>query len=307
MVNDNIMPPNLQNDLPNYPEVSQFVRVTSATIGSNVYPAVTQQYTGSLSFRDRESCYLYEPNGVALTANIYDCRLIGSYLTLPLYATTCCVSGVAPGSSSAVPCTVILVDNVSNSGYQTASSYSWQHFNNGNYVVVGLALLENADLMTTTVTYGGQAMTLLRDQDTAVGTKRVELYGLTNPPLGVSTVSVATGVSAGTVSGAVSLWCVDQSSSTEAANSDTGTGATATVVVTTVADADLVIDIIAVNDASITVGSGQVQRWNIGGSAGSGAMSTEGPKSPAGAVTMTWNLDALSSWTQAAIGLKKQT
>lgn len=77
--------------------------------GRNIYLAYTQQFTPPLNFRDREACYVIEPNGNLLGPAIYDCRLVGSYppgdpLALPLYATTCCGTGQlqsASGSASA--------------------------------------------------------------------------------------------------------------------------------------------------------------------------------------------------------------
>ncbi len=96
----NLEPPILQPPLPNYPPLDQIVRVTAPSIGGNVYPAVVQQYTGSLTMRDREPCYVQEPNGVQLSPALYDCRLVGSYLGLPLFQTACCVSGSFSSSSS---------------------------------------------------------------------------------------------------------------------------------------------------------------------------------------------------------------
>jgi hypothetical protein len=95
----NIDAPFFQPDLPDYPPLEQLVRATGPTVATNVYPGVVQQYAGSLAFRDREPCYLTEPNGVSLSPAIYDCRLVGSYLGLPLYATTCCLSGAFSSSS----------------------------------------------------------------------------------------------------------------------------------------------------------------------------------------------------------------
>lgn len=83
------------NDLklaPNYPVHIQLLRVTSATpVGSNTYSAYTQQGTGSDAVRDREACYVFEPNNVDLETAYYLCRLIGSYsysgVAAPLYVT----------------------------------------------------------------------------------------------------------------------------------------------------------------------------------------------------------------------------
>jgi len=101
----NIVPPSpFQPDLPNYPEVSQLVRVASG-ISGGVYPGFVQQYAGSLSFRDREACYVLEPNGITLNPGRYDCRLVGSLSGLPLFAATCCVTGASSFTSTA-PTTV---------------------------------------------------------------------------------------------------------------------------------------------------------------------------------------------------------
>lgn len=90
MTSNPLQPPVFAPMLPNYPEIAQVCHVYAASIGSNIYPAYVSQYDGSLAFRDRESCYVYEPNGVVLSVGQYDCRLIGSYLGIPIFATTCC-------------------------------------------------------------------------------------------------------------------------------------------------------------------------------------------------------------------------
>jgi len=96
----NLDAPRLQPDLPNYPVIDQMARVSAPSIGNNVYPAMIVQYDGVLGFRDRTPCYIVEPNGVQLSPAIYDCRVVGSYLGLPLLAATCCVSGSFTNSSS---------------------------------------------------------------------------------------------------------------------------------------------------------------------------------------------------------------
>lgn len=97
---DNLDAPLLQPDLPNYPILEQFVRVTGNTIGGGIYPCVVCQYSGSLTMRDREPAYVKEANGTALTPSYYDCRLVGSHLGLPLFMAGCCVSGTFSSSSS---------------------------------------------------------------------------------------------------------------------------------------------------------------------------------------------------------------
>ncbi len=96
----NTQPPDFGPTQPNYPHLAQLVRVTSPSIGGNVYPAITQQFVPPLGIRDREPCYVYEPNNILLSPGIYDCRLVSNYLSLPLYATTCCLTVPFSSSSS---------------------------------------------------------------------------------------------------------------------------------------------------------------------------------------------------------------
>lgn len=100
----NVRAPDFGPSFPIYPELPQLVRVSGAAVatvnGKPVYPAFVQQYRGNLQLGDREPCYLYEPNAIALGAGVYDCRLIGNYLSLPLFATTCCGTGTTSSGSS---------------------------------------------------------------------------------------------------------------------------------------------------------------------------------------------------------------
>ena len=100
MANQNISPPLLQPDLPNYPLYPQFVRIRASssssaggpasTLPNGVYAAFVQQYFPDFSFRDREACYVFEVTRAELDPGIYYCRLVGSYNNLPVYATVCC-------------------------------------------------------------------------------------------------------------------------------------------------------------------------------------------------------------------------
>jgi hypothetical protein len=93
--------PDLGPDYPTYPELPQVVRVDGPPlVGTNVYPAFVQQWSPPLTLRDREPCLVWEPNGIVLGPGFYDCRLVTSYLGLPLYVTTCCVPAASSSSSS---------------------------------------------------------------------------------------------------------------------------------------------------------------------------------------------------------------
>lgn len=206
--------------------------------------------------------------------------------------------------------TGINFDNKSNSGYQAASAgYSWSHicYGSNRYLVVGVGMLSLAQTVSG-ITYNSIALTFLGAQSSVSGAARVELWGLVNPATGSNTVAVTlTGAIASAATAASYDW-VHQTTPTEAFSSTQATNvgaADATVNVITVADNDWVVDIVATDDTAITVGAGQVQRSNVTGAGGSAANSDEGPKTPAGSVTMSWtNIAALATWAIAAIALR---
>lgn len=207
--------------------------------------------------------------------------------------------------------TGIMYDMASNSGYQTAqSTYSWAHFTGGDsrYLVVGVSMLSVAGSSVSSVTYGAENLTLLGTVASGAGAVRVELWGRVAPLQGSNTIAVTLSAALDSAAGATSFTGVHQVSPTEAFNSATATNvgaADATVNVTTVADNDWVIDTVATDDIAITVGAGQTSRWNVTGTLGSGAGSTEGPKTPAGAVTMSWtDVAALATWSIAGIAIR---
>jgi hypothetical protein len=205
----------------------------------------------------------------------------------------------------------ILTDATSTSGYQTAdASYSWDHTCSGTdrYLVVGISMLSVAGSSVSSITYNGVSMSLLGTQASVSGAVRVELWGLTAPDTGTHSIAVILSTALDSIGNAISFVGVHQTTSTEgvASASATNVGAAdATVNVTTVADHDWVVDVVATDDTAITVGAGQVQRQNISGTLGSGAMSTEADKTPAGSVTMSWgNVAGLATWSILAIGLR---
>lgn len=205
----------------------------------------------------------------------------------------------------------IQFDAASNSGYQTAqSTYSWSHTCTGSnrYLTVGISMLSVGGASVSSITYNSVALSLIKAQASAVGAIRSELWGLVAPTTGSNTIVVTLSASLDSAAGAVSYTGVEQTTPYEAANSATATNvgaADATVNVTTVADNDWTFDNVATDDTAITVGAGQTSRSNVTGTLGSGAMSSEGPKTPAGSVTMSWtNVDALKTWSTVAAALR---
>src|SRR5580704_5768143 len=89
----NLRMPFLGNQPALYPQLRQIIRAASPL--GPVIGGYTQQWAGT-NFRDREQCYLLEPNGIAITPGKYRARLAGAYTgawgTLPLYVVglACC-------------------------------------------------------------------------------------------------------------------------------------------------------------------------------------------------------------------------
>lgn len=205
----------------------------------------------------------------------------------------------------------ITFDAASGSGYKTASStYSWNHTCAGTdrYLVVGISMLSVIGSSVTGITYNGVAMTFLGSRASVSGAVRVELWGLVAPATGTNSIAVTLSAGLDSIGSASSYNGVHQVSPAEgeADASATNVGAAdATVNVVTVAVGDMVVDIVATDDTAITVGAGQTSRNNQTGALGSGAMSSEGPISPAGSVTMSWTaVAALATWSIAAIALR---
>ena len=85
---------------PIYPQVDQLVRIDGPAVATDIYPGYIQQYKDGAP-RDREECYVHEPNGDELfDGRYYLARLVSSHEGLPLLATACC----GPGSGSGVDC-----------------------------------------------------------------------------------------------------------------------------------------------------------------------------------------------------------
>ncbi len=94
-----LTPPTLRDDLPRYPPLMQALRVTGGTvpgpsgyasssvIGPSLYVAFVQQlHPTTLLPRDREPCFALDLNRYGLTPGYYtNCRLAGSYQSLPIY------------------------------------------------------------------------------------------------------------------------------------------------------------------------------------------------------------------------------
>lgn len=199
----------------------------------------------------------------------------------------------------------IALDATANSGYQAAqSTYTFNRTVTGSntFLAVDVSLLSAGQTVTGIVDdFGGAntAMTLIGAKSTVSSVGRVELWGVANPTAGTKTIQVNLSGSIASAATAVSYTGVHQTSPTEAFNSAQATNvgaADATVDITSVADNCWIHGAIATDDASVT--ANQTSRNNVTGAGGSAANEdNNGPKTPAGAVTMSYTgVGALATW-----------
>lgn len=191
------------------------------------------------------------------------------------------------------------------------SSISWSHSTSGSdrllYVAVTFADSSDSDRTANSATYNSVSMTKIQEIDDSPNWQAAADFYLVDPATGSNTIVVTfNGVNLFGGGFGTSLNGVDTADPLDANNSGlTANNTTGSVSVTTVADNAWVLDATVSNDETITVGSGQTERGNISVSGGSGAHSTEGPKTPAGSVTMSWGGGTSSSdWAQAASSFK---
>ena len=181
-----------------------------------------------------------------------------------------------------------------------ADDFTWDHTvatgsDLGLFVCVHVIDFTEADTVVNGVTFDSVTMTNYSDvlRFSGINYYRVSLWYLANPATGTKTISVdIAGTVTDTGGGAVSFSGVNQATPLEAKTEATGDATTTSIDVTTLTDGAWVFDCVTLEvQTADAVGADQTQRWNTDlGSMGM-AGSTEGPKSPAGAVTMSWTLD----------------
>ena len=202
----------------------------------------------------------------------------------------------------------IALDATSNSGLQTdVSSYSWSHICTGTDLLLafGNSLQDNVDRTVSGVTYNAVAMTAVRTDvrtDTAY-THRSTAYYLIAPAAGTYTVAVTlSGITDYSVSGVVSYTGAKQSGQPDANNGANGSSTACSVDVTTVANNCWVFDV-AITRGALTCGN--TQRWNVNlyATRAGGGADTNGPKTPAGAQTMSWTSSLAGAWAISAFSI----
>ena len=185
------------------------------------------------------------------------------------------------GSGAAATCTVPL----------TVGSES------NRALVVGVTLY-STDSSVASITYPGTSMT--RQAHVTGSAQRVEIWAGVNPTPGRATVTVTLSPGTASVCGAVSFTGVDQTTPTFHAATNSGTGRTASVTVTSAAG-NMTLDTVACSACAFTNHT-QRQRWldrepsrgTAGGSTAAGADS----------VQHRWALNESSHWASAAVDIE---
>lgn len=154
------------------------------------------------------------------------------------------------------------------------------------------------------VTYGGNAMTLIAGATDGGGQRRAELWRYVGYASGASTVTGTFDATKNDARMTVMTYTgVDQVTPIGTAATATGGASPITVNVTSAAG-ELVVDC-AEGGASadpITVGAGQTQRSNHGDGTNHTQVTSE--EAGAASVTMSWTLTASDYWAQVAVPLK---
>ena len=160
------------------------------------------------------------------------------------------------------------------------------------------------------VTYAGTSMTLVRETVNA-GANLVSVWELVAPATGANTILVTVNNAFTSAEGsAISFTGVDQTTPTEADNGSTADAAGAvSTAVTTLTDNAWGVDFCTKEASSngMVVDTGQTSRVDIDASTLDYGISTEGPVTPAGSVTMGWNDDGSIfnfDWAHVIVAIK---
>ena len=164
-----------------------------------------------------------------------------------------------------------------------------------------IVLTYDVPYTTTGVTYNGVGLALLVGHSEAGDNARVELWYLLAPATGTNDIVISQSGANDVVGGATSWTGVDQTSAFGPTAVANGTTSPATVDVTSASN-EVVVDVVGTrNAATLTVGAGQTQRWNLG----VGVIDGGGSSEPGAAtVTMSWTLSGTFEWAIAGVSLR---
>ncbi len=196
----------------------------------------------------------------------------------------------------------------------SVSSLSWKQSVSGadRLLIVGVGSDDatSGDRVVSSVTFNGINLTNAHSKDYSTAASRCELWQLRNPPAGFYTITVTM---AGTVTrlgaGSLVMTGMNPYAVVDATGSGEGYSSTASSTVTTITDRAYVVDLVLHHNVSgLTPGAGQTEYWEqYPGGDRSLAMTLEGPKTPAGSVTMDQTVGSDNYWTSVAAAFKQKS
>jgi hypothetical protein len=201
----------------------------------------------------------------------------------------------------------ITQDSVSSAATSTVGSntLTFSHtVGSGSNTILIVEIADRNASAVSSVTYGGVALTQLASEQGVASTTQVDIWYLKSPTAGTANVVVTLGASHEFVAGATSFFGVDLTTpfgTPVVAQGSTGSPS-ATI---SSATGEVILDAVSSKGiASSTVGTGQMQLWNLeNGSTSSDAWGASSTKAGAASVTMDWTTTS-SSWAQIAVAIK---
>lgn len=206
------------------------------------------------------------------------------------------------------------VGNTTTASGNTASSISFAHNNNGNFLILNVSG-DNDAAAINTVTYNGEAMFKWE----ARGNVSVNyyVYQLVNPSQGSNNIVISFlsgGVDDSISAVAISFINADTSPSVigndetdpsrEFASGDSA--GPAQVTITSSAKNSIIVDCVTTRGMTLTVDGSQTQVMNIAAGAIVGGSSYKKQVSPAG-VTMSWTLGTSGRWIVFAFEVREKS
>lgn len=173
--------------------------------------------------------------------------------------------------------------------------------------------LRNATGTTvTSITYGGQPMTIVNAITDGAPDTRTEVWYLLNPPTGANNVIMtAGGITPGqnveAVVGATTFSDVDQTAPPSATN--IGQNDPATVTIAAANATDIIVDAISARETVTLTPDFQVQGYNVstGGTNDDVQASVSGRLAATPNTTMSWNVSANRRWSIVALNIRQAT
>lgn len=187
------------------------------------------------------------------------------------------------------------------------SNQTWTHTPVGTPNYVEIAVGWETTPTINTITYGGNAMTLVDSQNNNTDGVQCAIYGLVSPPSGAQTCQIIWSGNVNYAARCTSYTGVDTTTPRGTPVKQSFSAQTSSSLDAGAATGDLVSDVIVINNRTntLTVGADQTQRSNEtsnGGSPGvTGAGSTE---AGATTTTMSWSISGSSNGAHVAAAIK---